>query len=90
MICIRLSRRKVTDNNENLLSRQALYHRLIPQRAKSQEAKPHARTFPVKLRNAKITLRNSHADAGFTFAIKRQMRDIVILFGSDNVYFFCQ
>ena len=30
------------------------------------------------------TLRNSHADADFTFAIKRQMRNILSLFGSDN------
>ena len=73
-----------------VLSRQVLYHRLIPRRAESQEAKPHARTFPVKLRKAKITLRNSHADAGFAFAIKRQMLDIVFLFGSDNVYLFCR
>ena len=31
------------------------------------------------------TLRNSHADADFTFAIKRKMRNILSLFGSDNV-----
>ena len=29
---------------------------------------------------------NRHADADFTFAIKRQMRDIVSLFGSDNIF----
>ena len=41
------------------------------------------RTVPVKLRQTKNTLRDSHADADFTFVIKRQMRDIVSLFESD-------
>ena len=40
------------------------------------------RTVPVKLRKAKNTLRNRHADAHFTFAIKWQMCDIS-LSGSD-------
>ena len=31
-------------------------------------------------------MRNRHADADFTFAIKRQIHDIVSLFGSDNVF----
>ena len=31
---------------------------------------------------------NRHADADFTFAIERQMRDIVSLFGPDNVFVF--
>ena len=44
------------------------------------------RTVPVKLRKAKTNLRNRHADADFKFSIKRQMRDIVSLFGSDNVF----
>ena len=41
------------------------------------------RTVPAKLRNAKNTLRNRHADAHFTFAIKWQMHDIISLSGSD-------
>ena len=53
-----------------ILSRQALYFRLIPQRADSQEGKRHVRTVPVKLRKT----------------IKRQMRNIISLFGSDNVF----
>ena len=69
-----------------ILSRQALYLRLIPRRADTQEGKHHVRTVPTKLRKAKNTLRNRHADDDFTFAIKRQMRDIVSLFGSDNVF----
>ena len=69
-----------------ILSRQALYLRLIPRRADSQEGKRHVRTVPAKLRKAKNTLRNRHADTDFTFAIKRQMHDIVSLFGSDNVF----
>ena len=44
------------------------------------------RTVPVKLQKAKSTLRNRHADADFKFAIKMQMRDIVSLFGSSNVF----
>ena len=71
------------------LSRQALYLRLIPQRANSQKGKRLVRIVPVKLLRAKNTLRNRHADANFTFAIKKQMRDIVSLFGSDNAW-FCQ
>ena len=52
----------------------------------SQKVKRHVRTVSVKLRKTKNTLRNRHADADFTFAIKRLMRDIVSLFGSDNVF----
>ena len=69
-----------------VLGRQVLYLCLILQRADSQEVKCHVRTVSVKLRKAKNTLRNRHADADFTFAIKRPMRDIVSLFGSDNVF----
>ena len=69
-----------------ILRMRALYFRLIPRSADSQEGKRHVRTVPVKLRKAKNTLRNRHADADFTFAINRQMRDIVSLFGSDNVF----
>ena len=47
-----------------------MYFRLIPQRADSQEGKRHVRTVPVKLRKT----------------IKRQMRNIISLFGSDNVF----
>ena len=44
------------------------------------------RTVPVKLRKAKSTLCNRHADADFTFTIKRQICDVVSLFASDNVF----
>ena len=63
-----------------VLSRQALYLRLIPRRVDSQVGKRHVRAVPVKLRKAKNALRNRHADADFTFAIKRQMRDVESLF----------
>ena len=52
-------------------SRQALYLRLIPRRADSQEGKRHVTTVPVKLRKGKNTLCNSHAEANFIYAIKR-------------------
>ena len=55
-----------------ILRIRALYFRLIPRSADSQEGKRHVRTVPVKLRKAKNTLRNRHADADFTFAINRQ------------------
>ena len=45
-------------------------------------------TVPLKLHKAKNILCNRHADADFTFAIERQMRDIVSLFGPDNVFVF--
>ena len=66
-----------------ILSRQALYLRLIPRQADSQEGKRHVRKVPVKLRKAKTNLRNRHVDTDFTFSIERQMRDIVSLFRSD-------
>ena len=53
-----------------VFSRQALYLRLIPRRADSQEGKCYVRTVPVKLRKAKNTLRDRYADADFTFTIK--------------------
>ena len=71
------------------LSRQALYLRLIPQRANIQKGKRLVRIVPVKLLRSKNTLRNRHADVNFTFAIKKQMRDIASLFRSDNAW-FCQ
>ena len=43
-----------------VLSRQALYLRLIPQRVDSQEGKRHVRTVPAKLRKANNALRNRH------------------------------
>ena len=44
------------------------------------------RTVPVKLRKAKNTLCNRYAEVNFTYAIKRQMRDIVFLSGSNNLF----
>ena len=44
-------------------------------------------TVPVKFCKAKNTLRDRHADADFTFVIKRQMRDIssdVFVLSADN------
>ena len=67
----------------SILSRQALYLRLIPRRADSHEGKRCVRTVPVKLWKAKNAQRNRHAVADFTFAIKRQMHDIVSSFESD-------
>ena len=69
-----------------ILTRQALHLRFIPPRADRQEGKRHVRTVPVKLQKAKNTLSNRHADADYTFAIKRQMHNIVSLFGSDDVF----
>ena len=60
--------------------------RLIPRRADSQKGKRKVRTVPVKLRKAKNTLRNRYAEVNFTYAIKRQMRDIVFLSGSNNLF----
>ena len=60
--------------------------RLIPRRADSQKGKRKVRTVPVKLRKAKNTLRNRYAEVNFTYAIKRQMRDIVFLSGSNNIF----
>ena len=60
--------------------------RLIPRRADSQKGKRNVKTVSVKLRKAKNTLRNRYAEVNFTYVMKRQMRDIVFLFGSDNVF----
>ena len=60
--------------------------RLIPRRADSQKGKRKVRTVPVKLRKAKNTLRNRYAEVNFTYAIKRQMRDIVFLSGSNHLF----
>ena len=77
-------------NEGYIVSRQTLYLRLIPHKADSQESKRLVRTVPVKLQKANKTLCNRLADADFTFAIKRQMRDIVSLLGSDNVFVLSQ
>ena len=54
-----------------ILIRQALYFRLIPRSADSQESKRHVKIVPVKLRKAKHILRNRYADTDFIFPIKR-------------------
>ena len=60
--------------------------RLIPRRADSQKVKRNVKTVSVKLRKAKNTLRNRYAEVNFTYVMKRQMRDIVFLFGSNNLF----
>ena len=67
-------------------SRQALYLRLIPRRSDSVEGIRHIRTVPVKLRKAKNNLRNRHKDADFTFTTKKQLRDVVSMFGKKSVF----
>ena len=58
-------------------SRQALYLRLIPQRADSREGKRHVTTVPVKLRKGKNTLRNSHAEAPLIMHVSYEIHDFV-------------
>ena len=64
----------------HVFSRHALHLHLIPGRPDSEEGKRHVRIVPLKLRKARNTLRNRHADLNSTFAIKRQMHVIVSLF----------
>ena len=63
-----------------ILSRQALYLRLIPRRIDKTEGKRHLRTVPVKLRKAQNNLRNRHKDTDFKFATKQLLQDIIALF----------
>ena len=77
-------------NEAYIVSIQPLYLRLIPHKADGQESKRLVRTVPVKLQKANKTLCNRLADADFTFAIKKQMRGIVSLLGSDNVFVLSQ
>lgn len=69
-----------------VLSRQALYLRLIPRRRDSIEGKRHIRTVPVKIRKATNNLRKKHVDADFTFANKTYLQDIATLFGPESVF----
>ena len=68
------------------ISRQSLYHRLVPRRADSVHGKRHVETVPVKLAKAKNTARNRHEDANFTFATKGYMKCIASHFGKDVVF----
>ena len=68
-----------------MLSRQALYHRLIPRRADSIEGKRHIRTVPVRIKRAANNLRNRHVDSDFTFATKNQLKEVASTFGSESV-----
>ena len=68
-----------------VLSRQALCLRLIPKEQIAMKVNTMCRP-KKKIPKEKNNLRNRYADADFTFAIKRQMRDIVSLFGSNNVF----
>ena len=69
-----------------ILSRQALYPRLILGRINNTEGKRHVRTVPVKLRKAQNNLRNRHKDADFMFTTKEFLQDIVALFGSKSMF----
>ena len=68
------------------ISRQSLYHRLVPRRADSVHDKRHVKTVPVKLAKAKNTARNRHEDANFTFTTKGYMKCIASHFGKDVVF----
>ena len=69
------------------ISRQSLYHRLVPRRAdKRVRGKRHVKTVPVKLAKAKNTARNRHEDVNFTFATKGYMKCIASHFGKDVVF----
>ena len=69
-----------------ILSRQALYLRLIPQRSDNLEGKRHVRTVPVKIRKATNNPRKKHVDADFTFANKTFLQDTATLFGPESVF----
>ena len=69
-----------------VLSRQALYLRLIPRRSNTIKGKRHVGTVPVKIRKAQNTLRKKHEDANFCFATKQYMKDTASLFGAENVF----
>ena len=69
-----------------ILSCQAAYLRVIPKRSDSHDGKCHVHTVPVKIRRAQNNLRNKHQDANFCFATKQYMKDIVSLFGANNLF----
>ena len=69
-----------------ILSRTALYLRLVPRRSDGVEGKKHVHTVPVKIRRAKNNLRTKHTDANFTFATKEYLKSIAAIFGPANVF----
>ena len=69
-----------------VLSRSALYLRLVPRRTNTSEGKRHVTTVSVKIRRAKNNLRSRHQDADFTFATKDYLKSIASFYGSESVF----
>ena len=69
-----------------LLSRSALYLRLVPWRTNTSEGKRHVTTVPVKIRRAKNNLRSRHQDSDFTFPTKDYLKSIASFYGSESVF----
>ena len=69
-----------------VLSRSALYLRLVPRRSNTFEEKKHIKTVPVKIKRAKNNLRLRHQDADFFFTTKEYLKSIASLYGSECAF----
>jgi len=69
-----------------VLSRSALFLRLIPRRVDSNEGQKHVQTVPVKLCRAQNSERKRHENSNFAFATKDYLKSLAATFGPDAVF----
>ena len=73
-----------------LLSRTALYYRLIPANTHHVDGKRHVNTVPVKLSRPQSDMRKTHVDGHFAMASVKYAWELASLFSSENVFFLSQ
>ncbi|XP_035825659.1 uncharacterized protein LOC106011734 [Aplysia californica] len=70
-----------------ILSRSALYYRLIPANVRSIDGKHHFSTVNIKLCRPQNNQRKPHVDGHFATASVKYVKELASLFGGDNVFF---
>ncbi|GFO47387.1 hypothetical protein PoB_007389200 [Plakobranchus ocellatus] len=82
--------KSVLEKKGYLLSRTALYYRLIPANMGHKDGKRHFSTVNVKLCRPQNTQRKAHVDDHFAFASVKHAKELASLLGSDNSFFLSQ
>ena len=77
-------------NRGFVLSRSALYHRLMPKRFNSSQGKRHVNTVPVKLIKATSNERKKHQDSHFAMATINYLKDLAVILGDGPVFYLSQ
>lgn len=72
------------------ISRSALYYRLLPKNARTQEGKKHVNTVPVRLVRPENNLRKGHKDRMFAAETFKSAERLVEIFGPESATYISQ